>query len=172
MGTQWTFDSLRCCRWETSPRSLEFWRFAFIPFMVGLWPEYPCKRRNYIHVYTMGSYTALQRTGVLRFAATWTDLEMSQRKTNAVWHHLRVASKDPTNQRDNKKEADAQLQRQTRGDQWGQGSRKGQDGVCARSVVATLCAPIDCSLPGSSAHGVLQTRTLEWLPSPLPWRLG
>ena len=26
----------------------------------------------------------------------------------------------------------------------------------------TLCDPMDCSLPGSSIHGVLQPRTLEW----------
>ena len=25
----------------------------------------------------------------------------------------------------------------------------------------TLCDPMDCSLPGSSAHGILQTRILE-----------
>ena len=27
----------------------------------------------------------------------------------------------------------------------------------------TLCNPTDCSLPGSSAHGILQTRILEWV---------
>ena len=26
----------------------------------------------------------------------------------------------------------------------------------------TLCDPMDCSLPGSSLHGILQTRVLEW----------
>ena len=26
----------------------------------------------------------------------------------------------------------------------------------------TLCDPMDCSLPGSSAHGIFQTRVLEW----------
>ena len=26
----------------------------------------------------------------------------------------------------------------------------------------TLCDPIDCSLPGSSVHGILQARILEW----------
>ena len=25
----------------------------------------------------------------------------------------------------------------------------------------TLCAPIDCSLPGSSVHGILQAKVLE-----------
>ena len=27
----------------------------------------------------------------------------------------------------------------------------------------TLCDPLDCSPPGSSAHGILQARTLEWV---------
>ena len=27
----------------------------------------------------------------------------------------------------------------------------------------TLCDPRDCSLPGSSAHGILQARILEWV---------
>ena len=26
----------------------------------------------------------------------------------------------------------------------------------------TLCGPMDCSPPGSSAHGVFQARVLEW----------
>ena len=30
----------------------------------------------------------------------------------------------------------------------------------------TLCAPIDHSLPGSSVHGILQARTLEWVAMP------
>ena len=27
----------------------------------------------------------------------------------------------------------------------------------------TLCNPVDCSLPGSSVHGILQARILEWV---------
>ena len=27
----------------------------------------------------------------------------------------------------------------------------------------TLCDPVDCSPPGSSVHGILQARTLEWV---------
>jgi len=26
----------------------------------------------------------------------------------------------------------------------------------------TLCNPMDCNLPGSSVHGILQARILEW----------
>ena len=27
----------------------------------------------------------------------------------------------------------------------------------------TLCDPMDCSLPSSSVHGILQARVLEWV---------
>ena len=27
----------------------------------------------------------------------------------------------------------------------------------------TLCNPMDCSLPGSSIHGIFQARILEWV---------
>ena len=30
----------------------------------------------------------------------------------------------------------------------------------------TLCDPTDCSLPGSSVHGILQARILEWVVIP------
>ena len=30
----------------------------------------------------------------------------------------------------------------------------------------TLCDPKDCSLPGSSVHGILQARILEWVDFP------
>ena len=32
----------------------------------------------------------------------------------------------------------------------------------------TLSCPMDCSLPGSSVHGIFQARVLEWVPSPSP----
>ena len=32
----------------------------------------------------------------------------------------------------------------------------------------TLCDPMDCSLPGSSVHGILQARILEWVASTSP----
>ena len=30
----------------------------------------------------------------------------------------------------------------------------------------TLCNPLDCSLPGTSVHGILQARVLEWVAMP------
>ena len=30
----------------------------------------------------------------------------------------------------------------------------------------TLCNPVDCSPPGSSVHGILQARILEWVAMP------
>ena len=42
--------------------------------------------------------------------------------------------------------------------------------VCLCILVAqlypTLCDPMDCSSPGSSVHGVLQARILEWVATP------
>ena len=32
-----------------------------------------------------------------------------------------------------------------------------------------LCDPVDCSLPGSSVHGILQARILEWIVVPSSW---
>ena len=44
---------------------------------------------------------------------------------------------------------------------------KGWLGVCllAKSLQSclTLCDPMDCSSPGSSVHGILQARILEWI---------
>ena len=43
--------------------------------------------------------------------------------------------------------------------------------LCVCSVTqsyATFCDPMDCSLPGSSVHGILQARILEWLLFPSP----
>ena len=39
---------------------------------------------------------------------------------------------------------------------------------CAQSLQScpTLCDPMDCSLPGSSVHGILQARTLKWVGMP------
>ena len=36
------------------------------------------------------------------------------------------------------------------------------EGEVAQSCL-TLCDPMDCSLPGSSVHGILQARMLEWI---------
>ena len=41
-------------------------------------------------------------------------------------------------------------------------------GVCSQSALVAqlcpaLCNPMDCSLPGSSVHGILQARILEWV---------
>ena len=35
--------------------------------------------------------------------------------------------------------------------------------VKSLSHVMTLCDPMDCSLPGSSVHGIFQARVLEWV---------
>ena len=40
--------------------------------------------------------------------------------------------------------------------------------VCAKSLppCPTLCDPMDCSPPGSSVHGILQTKILQWVAMP------
>ena len=43
--------------------------------------------------------------------------------------------------------------------------------ICVESVIVaqlcwTLCDPVDCSPPGSSVHGILQARILEWVAVP------
>ena len=42
--------------------------------------------------------------------------------------------------------------------------------ICAKLLQSclTLCDPMDCSPPGSSVHGILQARILEWLPCSPP----
>jgi len=37
--------------------------------------------------------------------------------------------------------------------------------LCSQSCL-TLCDPMDCSPPGSSVHGILQARILEWVAMP------
>ena len=40
-----------------------------------------------------------------------------------------------------------------------------QAAAAAKSLQScpTLCDPMDCSLPGSSVHGIFQARLLEWV---------
>ena len=38
--------------------------------------------------------------------------------------------------------------------------------VLVAQLCPTLCDPMDCSPPGSSAHGILQAGVLEWVAIP------
>ena len=42
--------------------------------------------------------------------------------------------------------------------------------MCAKSLqlYPTLCNPMDCSLSGSSVHGIFQVRVLEWVAISFP----
>ena len=44
--------------------------------------------------------------------------------------------------------------------------RKGKESEVVQSYLI-LCDPMDCSLPGSSVHGILQARILEWVAIPI-----
>ena len=47
---------------------------------------------------------------------------------------------------------------------WEDGWRRGPALVySAAQSYPTLCDPRDCNLPGSSVHGILQARILEWV---------
>ena len=45
-----------------------------------------------------------------------------------------------------------------------------KDSACTHAkspqLCPTLCDPMDCSPPGSSVHGILQARILEWVAIP------
>ena len=45
--------------------------------------------------------------------------------------------------------------------------------MCAKLLQSclTLCDPIDCTPPGSSVHGILQARKLEWVAMSFPEHL-
>ena len=43
---------------------------------------------------------------------------------------------------------------------------KKQVKVLVAQLSPTLCDPMDCSLPGSSVHGISQIRILEWVAIP------
>ena len=46
-------------------------------------------------------------------------------------------------------------------------SHLGSQYVCLTTwLCLTLCDPMDCSPPGSSVHGILQARKLEWVAMP------
>ena len=50
-----------------------------------------------------------------------------------------------------------------------------KEGCCCCLVTQsclTLCDPMDCSLPGSSVHGILQARILEWTAIPFSNKEG
>ena len=62
---------------------------------------------------------------------------------------------------------------------WGEANRRtGSEGGFQSSILsfkvaqlcATVCDPIDCSAPGSSVHGVLLARILEWVAIPFSRR--
>ena len=38
--------------------------------------------------------------------------------------------------------------------------------VLVAQLCPTLCDPVDCSSPGSSVHGILQAKILEWVAIP------
>ena len=49
---------------------------------------------------------------------------------------------------------------------WVENCKRRSQGIFASEVAQscpTLCDPVDCSPPGSSIHGILQARIVEWV---------
>ena len=47
-------------------------------------------------------------------------------------------------------------------------NQKNKYGMCVKLIQScpSVCDPVDCSPPGSSVHGILQARILEWVAMP------
>ena len=45
----------------------------------------------------------------------------------------------------------------------GRGRQMRKAAVLVTQLCPALCDPMDCNPPGSSFHGILQARTLEWV---------
>ena len=56
--------------------------------------------------------------------------------------------------------------------QEGNSSSLGRRTVLVVHSFPTLCNPMDCSWPGSSIHGILQARILEWVALPFSSTVG
>ena len=52
---------------------------------------------------------------------------------------------------------------------WGQSGTSSE--VLVTQLCSSLCDSMDCSLPGSSVHGILQGRILEWVAIPFSRRI-
>ena len=76
---------------------------------------------------------------------------------NCVIHSLKC-------HREGKKDED-QAQRMKRSHV--EGTRSWDMEVLIAQLYLTLCNPMDCSPPGSSVHGILQARILQWVAIPL-----
>ena len=77
---------------------------AALFIIAKIWKQLKCPSTNewikkMRYIYTMEYYSAIKNE-ILPFAATWMDLEgimlseISQRKTNTIWYHLYVESKE------------------------------------------------------------------------------
>ena len=85
-----------------------------------------------------------------------------------IWYQMFMGGRSRV--RNNQSEATKILAERKKEDQWKLGIRKAKGIVKVKVLVAqlclTLCDPMNYSLPGSSVHGNLQARILEWIAIP------
>ena len=123
-----------------------------------------------IHSLHSGSSVAIRKSlpGVLckqRFTIVKMNSERAERRAGA----LRISGQRPSVHQWMKLVSCRAVWSQTALDfSAGRWDRGGQMSLCysVAKLRPTLCHPTDCHPPGSSVHGVLQARALEWAASP------
>ena len=111
-------------------------RKSILGYML-IWRKQNTNSKRYMQIYV---HCSLKKKENLPFAPTWLDMEsimlieISQRQILYDFNHM-----------------------------WNlRNKRKGKKREVAQWCL-TLCDPMDCSLPGSSIHGIFQARVLEWV---------
>ena len=138
----------------------------------------------------MEYYSAKKKTEELPIASTWLDLrsshevkEVRQRRRHVEWPPLCVEPKDegcgetlcisqPGGQ--HQVTLPGELREGDPGSptlsKWAKRGDAGRGFLRVKVLVAqsclTVCDPVDCSPPGSSVHGILQARRVEWVAMP------
>ena len=113
-------------------------------------------------IHTVEYYSALKRKEILTTWMNFEDTMLSKRsQIQKNTHCLIPLTRGPRGVRST----------ETGSIWWGQGQGEETGKVAVVKVLVaqlcpTLCNPVDCSLAGSSVHGILQARILGWVAVP------